>query len=290
MIRQRFWLLGLIGLFAAVSTTTGADIPTADANVQALAAQIDKRIAAGWSAARAETAPLADDAEFLRRVYLDLAGRIPTVTESRAFLDDGAADKRLRLIDSLLARPSYARHFANFWRSQWLSEVKSSFIGRFLAPGFERWIRSRLDEGAGYDQMVRELLTTPVDRARQALNDLYSGQSSTPVAFIIAKESKAEILAGSTARMFLGVRLECAQCHDHPFATWKREAFWGWPLSSPEFRPSRPATSLSPRASSTNVAKLPYPAASAWFRLAFSTARSRAGSFARAPAKPSPTG
>jgi hypothetical protein len=224
----RAWMVGLsLYVFSAPVLGAGPANKSDRKDAEALAATIDRYFEARWAAAKVQPAPLADDAEFLRRVYLDLAGRIPTVTESRAFLDDGAADKRLRLIDSLLARPSYARHFANFWRSQWLSEVKSSFIGRFLAPGFERWIRSRLDEGAGYDQMVRELLTTPVDRARQALNDLYSNQSSTPVAFIIAKESKAEILAGSTARMFLGVRLECAQCHDHPFATWKREAFWG---------------------------------------------------------------
>src|SRR5438309_1727181 len=92
-------------------------IPVASAaNEQALTAAIDRQLAARWAADKVEPAPLADDAEFLRRVYLDLAGRIPPAGEVRAFLADKAADKRQRVVEKLLASPQYVEHFTNIWR------------------------------------------------------------------------------------------------------------------------------------------------------------------------------
>src|SRR5262245_43861068 len=122
MPSSRVWMIAL-PLAAVWAASAPADPPrtgfvndvkqlAADAKAQpldakALAARIDQRIDAGWKAAKLKQVPLADDAEFLRRVYLDLAGRIPSVTEARRFLDDKAADKREKLVDELLKSPRY---------------------------------------------------------------------------------------------------------------------------------------------------------------------------------------
>src|SRR5438067_1590806 len=131
MSDRLFWLLTYLTLASgAVSAprTRGADTaPLArEEAVQALAARIDKHLAAGWSAAGMEPAPLAVDAEFLRRVYLDVAGRIPSVAETRAFLKDSSPEKRLRLVEHLLASPRYVTHGVNVWRALLLPETSVS--------------------------------------------------------------------------------------------------------------------------------------------------------------------
>jgi Protein of unknown function (DUF1549)/Protein of unknown function (DUF1553) len=213
-------------LLLAASSSHGYDLPGAEA----LAATIDRHLAAGWKDAGSEPAPLADDAEFLRRVYLDVAGCIPAVAAARAFLQDTAPDKRRRLIERLLDGRPYVNHFVNVWRSLFLPEAATSPLGIRLAPRFDDWLRKQLAANAGYDRMVRELLTAPL--SREAMMSAYalggSQRDVTPLAFYAAKELKPENLAASTSRLFLGVRLECAQCHNHPFATWKREQFWGY--------------------------------------------------------------
>jgi hypothetical protein len=222
MGKRCLWTSALPALLLMAGSSVGAD-------PRALAAKIDERTAAHWAAAKVSPAPPADDAEFLRRVSLDLTGRIPSVAETRAFLKDPAPDKRQRLVERLLAGPRYVTHFTNVWRALLLPEANASFQTRFIVPGFEAWLRKHLAKNTGYDQMVRELLTTPV--GPQAMQGLYGYQvqgEPTPLGYYVAKDAKPENLAAGTARMFLGIRLECAQCHNHPFATWKREQFWSY--------------------------------------------------------------
>ena len=129
-------LVGLAGaaMLLAVGAAGAAEPapakPAAD-DAAALAAKIDQHLAKKWAAAKAEPAPRCDDAEFLRRVYLDLAGRIPSVEETRTFLDDKRPDKRARLVDELLASPRYAAHFTNVWRGLLLPEAGNNFQVRF---------------------------------------------------------------------------------------------------------------------------------------------------------------
>jgi hypothetical protein len=181
----------------------------------ALARRIDQRLGAVWAAHGVQPAPQADEGEFIRRVYLDLAGRIPSILEVRDFLDDDRPDKRQIWIGQLLAGDAYANHFANVWRSVLLSQGNAE-LARAVAPSFEIWLSQRLKDNAGYDQIVREILTAPVAGP--------SGQG--PNLFYQVNEYKVENLAASTSRLFLGVKLECAQCHAHPFARWTRTQFW----------------------------------------------------------------
>jgi Protein of unknown function (DUF1553)/Protein of unknown function (DUF1549) len=191
-----------------------------------LTAKIDRLIGARWAAAGVEPAPRADDATFLRRVYLDLAGRIPSVAEARAFLKDPAPDKRPRLVETLLAGNAYVNHFTNVWRGLMLPEADATIQFDVQKPVFELWLRKQLKENKGYDQIVRQLLTVPIGDGRRGFDPYGEETGASPVSFYYAKDMKPENLGAATARLFLGVKLDCAQCHDHPFAKWKREQFW----------------------------------------------------------------
>ena len=91
--------------------------------------------------------------------------------------------------------------------------------------GFEAWLRKRVAEEAGYDRIVREILTTKLARG----DERPAGRTEpSPAAYFTSRGGKPETIAADAARVFLGVRLECAQCHNHPFAKWRREEFWGF--------------------------------------------------------------
>ena len=188
-----------------------------------LAVRIDKYIDARLAEEKIPAAPVADDAEFLRRVYLDLAGRIPAVSEVHAFLRDPTPDKRRKIVAELLRGGNHVSHFTNIWRTDLIAAANSqqaTFFGQQLEP----WIRKHLRDNTPYDRMVRELLTTPL--AGNSVRQFVPSGELTAVAFFQANELKSETLAASTSRLFLGVQLQCAECHNHPFAKWKREQFW----------------------------------------------------------------
>jgi hypothetical protein len=239
MNNPRFWFLAggaLLSLTLALSGgfLLGSDNPkgpnTSPAPDDALdlAAKIDHHLSAQWSALKVQPAPLAEDAEFLRRVFLDVAGRIPSVSEARAFLEDKNADKRRRLVEKLLAGPGYVNNFTNIWQNLLVPENDPDFQFRFLIPSFEAWLRKQFAENNGYDRMVRDLLTAPagLEQGRFFNYGQQNAGEAAPIAFYAAKETKPENLAASTARLFLGIKLECAQCHNHPFARWTRDQFW----------------------------------------------------------------
>ena len=216
--------LGALAL-APAPAARGAD------DTAALAARIDQQIAAGWGKDVVPAAP-ADDAEFFRRLSLDLAGRIPSVTEIRDFLDDDRPDKRRLWVERILRadpddesyRDAYANHFAHVWRAALLAQTNQQALQQ--QPALELWLRERLKTGTGYDRIVRELVTQQQAIPAGAAVPLGGPVQGSPTAFFLANEFRPENLAGSTARLFLGVSLECAQCHDHPFAHWTRDQFW----------------------------------------------------------------
>lgn len=192
-----------------------------------LARAIDERLAHVFAADGIVPAVAVDDATFLRRVSLDLIGRIPTADEVVAFLEDQATDKRARLVDQLLESPDHAAHFARTWRALLLPESDSDRQVRYFVPGFEAWLRQKREERTGFDALVRELIAVPItgtrERPQLVLRDL---KAPNPIAFVAAKNASPADLAAATTRLFLGIRLECAQCHDHPFDHWTQQQFW----------------------------------------------------------------
>jgi hypothetical protein len=202
-------------------------------NEKELAKKIDQLLAVHWQADKVEPVALSDDAEFLRRLYLDVVGRIPSRAEVRGFLDDKTPDKRERLVRRLLEEGAHVEHFVHVWRDLLVPESNSVEVQGQL-DSFNDWLRKRFSENVPYDRMVKELLTVPFGservRARKMMrNEPSDPAAPSPRAFFLAKDAKPENLAASTARLFLGVSIECAQCHDHPFApSWTRQHFWGY--------------------------------------------------------------
>jgi hypothetical protein len=212
-------------LLAIVAALVAAGSALADGpDATALARRIDARLTADFAAKKIVPAPTASDEEFLRRIYLDLTGRIPRVAEVHAFLADPAPDKRRRLVDRLLDDPRFAVHFANVWRAALLPEVTANDGAGLFQRGFDAWLRDRLRARVGYDVLVRELIDVPIGAKGEAV--LREPDRPNPLAFFAVKEAKPEHLAAAVTRTFLGLQLECAQCHNHPFAKWKQEQFW----------------------------------------------------------------
>lgn len=240
-------LVPSLGLFSLLLTPAAR---AADNDVAALAATIDARIDAAWGK-EIKPAPKTDDAEFFRRIHLDLAGRIPSVTEVRDFLDDDRPDKRRLWVERILQgeasdssyRSAYVNHFTNVWRGWLLAQTNQQ--NQFQQPDLEAWLRSRLQRNLGYDQLVRELLAQP------ATGNLGGGGvDGSTNAFFQANENKPENLAGSVSRLFLGVKLECAQCHNHPFDKWTRTQFWQFAAFFTDLTPpGRPAQPIRMRGS-----------------------------------------
>jgi hypothetical protein len=238
--------LAILGACLFLPTILHADPPPTNGkqilDPPALAARIDHFIESQWTEKGVTPAPLADDAEFLRRVYLDLTGRIPRVSEARDFLADKSADRRTRLVETLLENPRYVLHLGNTWRALLLPANNNPQF-QFLQPSFKAWLDKQVQDNAPYDAMVRELLTVPMNNPVMGRPQVFVQSVQTtlsPVAFYQANELKAENLASSTSRLFLGVRLECAQCHDHPFAKWTRKQFWEMAAFFSAMQPPQP--------------------------------------------------
>jgi hypothetical protein len=224
MVRDRF--IFLMPALAAALYLTGP-VAAGSPDPSELASRIDKRLETRWKADKVHPAPLADDAEFLRRAFLDITGRIPRPADVHEFLADKSSDKRRKLIDGLLDDPRFAVHFANVWRAELLPEIASNRGAEVFQAGFEAWLRQKLRAGVGYDRLVQELLTVPIaPEGKEAEPVLRDPERPNPLAFFAVKEARPENLATAVTRAFLGIRLECAQCHDHPFAPWKQEQFW----------------------------------------------------------------
>ena len=157
--------------------------------------------------------PVCDDATFLRRVTLDIAGRLPTDSEAQAFFASQEKDKRQRVIDELLKSPDYADFFANKWAALLKNrrDNNSDIVANFA---FHAWVRDSLLANKPYDQFVRELLAA-------------TGTVITnpPVAWYNrVTEPKQQI--EDVAQLFLGVRMQCAQCHHHPFERWSQDDYY----------------------------------------------------------------
>ncbi len=204
-----------------------------------IAATIDKHLAKDWAENKVEPAPMATDEEFCRRVYLDLLGRIPKVSEVRGFAEDSDTDKRVKLVDALLAKPGFATNLAAHIRAAWLPETIADPFKFYLGEQYESFLRKKLAANAPIKEIVRLTLTAEVATGlRGGMN--FSARDGDPDSLAIQSfyqvgESKPENLGSTISRAFLGFKVECAQCHDHPFAPYTRKQFWQFAAFFGEF-------------------------------------------------------
>ncbi len=199
---------GLAGVFN-ISVPLGAKVDA----LPAAKNFIDRLVFANLKLIGIPPSSVIDDGTFLRRASLDIGGRLPTLAETGEFLADQSADKRERLVDTLLRSPDYADYFANKWTSL-LKNRRDSPADITANFAFYSWMRDGLLADKPYDQMVRELL---------AATGTILG--NPPVAWYKrVKDPKTQI--EDVAQLFLGVRMQCAQCHHHPFERWSQDDYY----------------------------------------------------------------
>ena len=189
---------------------------------------INERVAAGWSEAEITPSPPATDGEWCRRVHLDLVGRVPTLAELQAYLADKGKDKRAALVGRLLGEEyedEYARHFTDVWTTVLIGRDTAN--DRVNRPGMRQWLRRALSGNIPYDRFMEELVTATGVNANRKGVDGFNGATN----FLSGKIEEMGVENGvqataKTAQIFLGVQVQCTQCHNHPFNKGKQNQFW----------------------------------------------------------------
>jgi hypothetical protein len=195
--------------------TMSVDPVAADSrdDAQNAAAKIDALIGDGLLANQQKLPQPAEDEVFLRRVYLDVAGRIPTLTEATGFLKSNDPDKRFDLVDELLSSPDYVSHFYNFWADT-LRLVENP-QNNIVATPYLAYVKESVRTNKRYDRWVYEMLT--------ADGKVWDNPAT---GFQLRDEGMALPYVDNTVRVFLGTQIGCAQCHDHPFDDWTQYQFY----------------------------------------------------------------
>jgi hypothetical protein len=187
---------------------------------------IDAEISKKREAAGLRPASTSDDAEFLRRVWLDIAGTIPTLEEAQRFLSDPAPDKRARLIDELLSGSGYARNMAQCWASAILG-VGDVRLQEEVADKLPRALEGYFAGNMPFDEFARSVVafqSKPRSNPKEGRDGLSMFYAEL---FIRQAKESPQFLASKFTRVFLGYQIQCARCHDHPFDHWTQEEFYG---------------------------------------------------------------
>ena len=223
-------IAGLATLIAVCLTCVGlaqtSNVSTTG-DVDSQVAQIDKLVEQVWTDYDLKPSRAATDGEWCRRVYLDVIGRIPTVDELNEFVNSSDPNKKQVLVDTLLYDDNYTEEFARNWTTVWTNLLigrtggndNNSMISR---SGMQKYLRDSFAREKPYDEMVYELVTATGTTTPGDPN--FNGATN----FMIDKvnEEKASLATAATTRIFLGLQVQCTQCHNHPFNDWKQQKYW----------------------------------------------------------------
>jgi hypothetical protein len=182
--------------------------------------EVDALVAKELEHDKVEPAPLTTDEQFLRRVSLDLTGQLPLPADVSEFLADSDSQKRAKLIDKLLESEDYAKHWARYWRDVVVSRLPDVRF-KFLGSSFEVWLEDQLKNNKSWGEIARAMITAEGELR-------FDEPGKNGAAFFLAAHrgnDAANEQAAETSRIFLGIQIQCAQCHDHPSDQWKRVQF-----------------------------------------------------------------
>jgi hypothetical protein len=203
--------LGPPSALLAILTATAITFP-ASATEKPLRQVIDDAIKLAWKAEKITPAPRCDDATFLRRVYLDLVGTIPTYEQTKTFLADSDPKKREKLIDQLLDDPRFATHQADVWDLLFFGRNPPGYEATRKREDFKKWLADKFAANVPYDQWVKDLLLA---------------EQEGPELFYVQFRNHPEEATVAVTKIFLGTQLQCARCHDHPFEELSQKDFYG---------------------------------------------------------------
>ncbi len=207
---KKVFVLPLLAFVSLSSARAAGQMDTA-----AAARQIDAVLAKDWAANKLKGNPQTDDNTFVRRIYLDIIGRIPTTRETEEFLNSKDADKRAKLIDRLLASEAYVQHFFNYWADVLRVTSNGNQTGAITGAAYANFVKDSLRKNQPYDQFVREMVAAQGKAWDNGAIGYYMRDRGMPL------DNMA-----NTVRVFLGTRIECAQCHNHPFDKWTQMQFF----------------------------------------------------------------
>lgn len=220
--RARWMFVALVCTMAPIVVAIAGEVvpparPAAStADTTALARELDALLAEHWQTRGMQANPPLTDEAFVRRVYLDVAGRIPTVSEVEVFLASNVGDKRARLIDQLLAGEGYVQRWFQVWADALRLFSRMRPLGTLTGLAYQDYVKQSLHSNKPYDVFVRELITAE-GRAWE----------NGAIGYQVRDTGMPLDHAAVTARVFLGIRTECAQCHDHPFDDqWTQKKFY----------------------------------------------------------------
>ncbi len=196
----------------AFAAEASAKKAAAKLNAADLSRQIDLVIRQQLDTNKVAVSPRSSDAEFLRRAYLDVTGVIPTAEQAKAFLDSTDPDKRAKLVEELLAAPAYGKHMADVWQAMLLP--RNSDNRRLQGQPLVEWLEKNFNDNTPWDKFVSDFLTAegPQDK-------------NGAVTFFLANPTPDK-MTDTVAKVFMGLQLQCAQCHNHPFTGWKQNEYW----------------------------------------------------------------
>ncbi|HEV7278571.1 MAG TPA: DUF1549 domain-containing protein [Pirellulaceae bacterium] len=217
-------------------------------------ARINEEIRTAWIDYDLKPSPPATDGEWCRRLYLDLLGRVPSVQELGAFLADTSPDKKAKLVNTLLSSDDYVEDYARNWTTVWTTVLigrtggndQNSLISR---AGMQKYLRDSFARNKPYDRMVEELVTAT------GVTTPGSEGFNGAVNFLVDKvnEEDATLATADTSRIFLGLQVQCTQCHNHPFNEWKQQKFWEM---NAFFRQTRALRTFAPGGNMVSSAEL----------------------------------
>lgn len=224
--RSFFRLFGSVGVVLALSgldaNLSADEAKKSDESTTAVAGAevplsefIDQQIRQGWQDNEIEPSGAATDEEWIRRIYLDLLGRIPTMEEARKFLADESPRKRSVLVEELLDHEDYVRNFTTVWSNNCIGRGAPPRVSR---TGMEKFFREAFARNRPWNEIVVDIVTA-------------SGhyEENGAVNYTLAQMQNADEgvqLTAMTARLFLGLQVQCTQCHNHPFNKWQQDQFW----------------------------------------------------------------
>lgn len=217
-------LVGVLGvsraLVARADTTTEAAPAASDSDK--LAREVDAYLEKRMAKEGVSAAPPADDAEFLRRLSLDVCGTTPTPAETMAFLADSSPDKRRKKVDELIVRPDSAREWAEYWTDVMDGEATTKKREDQIKGQLRTWFEDELKNNVSFDEITRRLVSAEGYVQNNGATGYLLSYTD------MGNQPDPKQLAATTARVFMGLQIECAQCHNHPFADWKRDDFMGF--------------------------------------------------------------
>lgn len=210
---MRFFTTCIIALIVGIGTFASAAELSSKASPTEVAAEVDRLVGAELKANEIEPAGISVDEDFLRRITLDLAGTLPSSRDVTLFGLTPDRTKREQAIDRLLDSDEYAAAWARYWRDVIFIRATNMRAG-FANQSFVSWMTDNLSENKSWADIATEILT--------ATGDV---RENGDTALIFAQEGSPEDVAGEVSRIFLGIQMQCANCHDHPWDRWKREEF-----------------------------------------------------------------